>query len=334
MFAILGFSVSSTETSVAFEVSRETLISQLDSTWRSLIQGGIAVSTAAQYASGQRKYIRFCNQIGAAPCPASELLVLRFVASCAESLSGFTIQSYLSAIRHLHIINGMDSPIHEFERLRLVVRALKKRSGPKRQRSPVTVGMLLSIKNILVKSSYNDTLFWSMLCTGFFGFMRLSEFTVDGKFNSEFDLALSDLTFSADLRSACLRIKSSKTDPFRQGTDILVGKTGSSLCPVAALLEFIRRRSSAEGPLFMFRNGKAASRVWFCKRFKLAVASTGIKGDFTSHSLRIGAATQAANVGLSESIIKSLGRWSSDSFKLYIRTSRNAVIQASKSICN
>ena len=316
------------------EVVRAIFVSQLDSMWRSLIQGGIAVSTASQYASGQRKYIAFCNRIGAAPCPASELLLLRFVASCAESLSGFTIQNYLSAIRYLHIINGMDSPIKEFERLRLVVRALKKRSGPKRQRSPVTLEMLLSIQNILVNSSYNDALFWAMLCTGFFGFLRLSEFTVDGKFNSEFDLSLSDLSFSADLRSACVRIKSSKTDPFRQGADVFVGVTGNSLCPVTALLEFIRRRSSVEGPLFRFRNGKAVSRTWFCKRFKLAVASTGIKGDFTSHSLRIGAATQAANVGIPESTIKVLGRWSSDSFKLYIRTSRNVVIKASRIICN
>lgn len=30
----------------------------------------------------------------------------------------------------------------------------------------------------------------------------------------------------------CIRIKQSKTDPFRKGVDLFVGKTGSGLCPV------------------------------------------------------------------------------------------------------
>lgn len=40
---------------------------------------------------------------------------------------------------------------------------------------------------------------------------------------------------------------------------------------------------------------------------------------FTTHSLRIGAATKAAKMGFDEAIIKRLGRWESSRFNLYVR---------------
>lgn len=39
----------------------------------------------------------------------------------------------------------------------------------------------------------------------------------------------------------------------------------------------------------------------------------------TSHSVRIGAATEAARLGLDDVLIRRLGRWESDRFRLYIR---------------
>ena len=45
-----------------------------------------------------------------------------------------------------------------------------------------------------------------------------------------------------------LRLKASKTDPFRVGVNVLVGKTGGPLCPVMAVLDYVVVRPSVSLP--------------------------------------------------------------------------------------
>ena len=49
-----------------------------------------------------------------------------------------------------------------------------------------------------------------------------------------------------------VRIKASKTDPFRTGVDIFVGKRNCTLSPVVAMLAYTTKRGSHSGPLFLF----------------------------------------------------------------------------------
>ena len=51
-----------------------------------------------------------------------------------------------------------------------------------------------------------------------------------------------------------VRLKASKTDPFRAGVDVFVGATGNDLCPVAAVLTFLTRRGASLGPMFKFHD--------------------------------------------------------------------------------
>ena len=49
-----------------------------------------------------------------------------------------------------------------------------------------------------------------------------------------------------------VRLKVSKTDPFRQGQTIVTGKTNSPLCPISAMVAYLNSRplSSVSRPLF------------------------------------------------------------------------------------
>ncbi len=123
-----------------------------------------------------------------------------------------------------------------------------------------------------------------------------------------------------------VRIKASKTDPFRRGVPINIGRTDWPLCPVAAILSYLVRRGSMEGPLFLFEDGKYLTRDCFVAAVRDALQRAGLDSSlYAGHSFRIGAATTAARWGVPESLIKTLGRWESAAYMLYIRTLRETL---------
>ena len=57
--------------------------------------------------------------------------------------------------------------------------------------------------------------------------------------------------------------------------------------------------------------------------FRKALSTAGVQAEaYTGHSLRIGAGTTAAAKGVTDDIIKALGRWSSEAYQVYIRLLR------------
>ena len=46
-------------------------------------------------------------------------------------------------------------------------------------------------------------------------------------------------------------LRLSKTDSFRKGVKVVIGRTGDELCPIAALLAYLTHRGGAPGPLFL-----------------------------------------------------------------------------------
>ena len=71
---------------------------------------------------------------------------------------------------------------------------------------------------------------------GFLGFLRAGVFTVPS-FEGYDHLTLCDLVLDSHSEPtvASLQIKQSKTDPFRQGVDVFLGKTDTAICPVNAI---------------------------------------------------------------------------------------------------
>ena len=61
------------------------------------------------------------------------------------------------------------------------------------------------------------------------------------------DVAVDDPAAPSVIR---ITIKQSKTDPFRKGINIFLGKTSSYLCPVAAILNYLLKKGSQKGPYF------------------------------------------------------------------------------------
>ena len=84
-------------------------------------------------------------------------------------------------------------------------------------------------------------------------------------------------------------------------------------CPVLALHHYLKTFGHISGPLFQFMGGEPVSYAFVSKHLHNTVSLIGLNPAlYKGHSLRIGAATQAAQQGLYVNCIQKMGRWNSD----------------------
>ena len=306
---------------------------------------GLAPSTRRTYGLAQRRYLSFCSHHHFTPIPSSEQLLCQFAAHLAVSgLQASTIKCYLSAIRQLHIAQGLGDPgIGSMAKLEQVVRGIKsnqaKHGKQKSPRLPITPEILLRIKGVWERESpaRDKAMLWAAASLCFFGFLRSGEVCIPAEkaFDEGAHLSMKDVQVDnlANPQTMQVKIKASKTDPFRQGVLVYVGRTNKPLCPVSALLAYMVMRGKGPGPLFIFQDGKPLSRPRFVTEIKRALSAAGIDPKpYSGHSFRIGAAMTAANQGVEDSTIKMLGRWKSSAYQRYIKTPREQLASISKKL--
>ena len=100
-----------------------------------------------------------------------------------------------------------------------------------------------------------------------------------------------------------IHIKVSKADPFRNGTNIVVHATDTSVCPVRAMTHYLQHRRR-EGPLFIFADGQYLTRNSLTDILRYLLSSGSLDTDrFSSHSFCIWAAATAAAAGVPDWLI-------------------------------
>lgn len=303
---------------------------------------GLASTTRSTYASGQRRFLDFCRQLGrlgpdGSPCPVDERTLCLFATHLAQSVQYATIKVYLSAVRALHIEQGFPDPLVDCLRLQRVLRGIRRSHGDSRAaRHPVTDHTLLAVFRFLDVNTHDHCMLWAACNLAYFGFLRSSEFTVPNlaTFSPEVHLSLADVAIDSYDAPTCLRIrlKASKTDPFRKGCFIHIGLGSYPLCAIQSLMAYLTVRGNREGPLFLFQDGRPLSRASLTEWLRKILLSAGIPGTFSSHSFRIGAATVAARNGVPDHLIQALGRWTSNAYQLYIRTPTDSLARLSSQL--
>ena len=195
-----------------------------------------------------------------------------------------------------------------------------------RVRLPITPPLLRQICRCLEATMHSErVVLWAICSLAFFGCFRLGELLLESSpsFDRRRHLAWGDIAVDNQANPRMLRIhlKQSKTDQFGRGADVVVGRTGRDLCPVAAVLGYIAIRGSQPGPFFLNPRGQPITKAHFVGEVRIIIGSLGFPQEqFAGHSFRIGAATSAALAGMEDSSIQLLGRWSSAAFLRYIRT--------------
>lgn len=165
---------------------------------------------------------------------------------------------------------------------------------------------------------------WAGACTGFFGLLRAGEFIIPSQqaYDPGVHLNLADLAIDSHEYPTViyLLIKQSKTDPFWEGVEIVLGATLKNICPIKAILTYLSVQQPNPGPLFQFQSGTPLTQEALVANFQKALQQAGLNHkQYKSHSFGIGAATSAAQRGLEDSLIQTLGCWRSDAYKIYIK---------------
>ena len=264
-----------------------------------------------------------------------------FVAHLAMSgLKPQTIKTYLSGLRHLQISAGLSDPFlaGRFPRLQYVVKGVKREKGTAaRPRLPITPQILQGLYSFWLKSEnrFEAVMLWAACTLAFYGFLRSGEVTVpsDSAFDPACHITPADIQVDSRESPSMLRIqlKQSKTDPFRTGVLVFIGRTGTPLYPVAAVLAYLSQRPAGQGPLFKFADGRALTRQRLVEQLRKALKAIGVDHTlYSGHSFRIGAATAAHAAGIEDSVIHMLGRWESDAVLRYIRTPPQSLAQFSQ----
>ena len=151
---------------------------------------------------------------------------------------------------------------------------------------------------------------WAACTLAYFGFLRSAEFTVPNlaSFSPALHFGVVDISVDSDSHPNCLRvrIKASKTDPFRKGCFIHIGKGNFPLCALQAVMAYLVVRGNSGTPLFLFQDGRPLSCALLTGWLRQILARAGVSGNFSSHSFRIGAATVAARRGIPDRLIQVL----------------------------
>lgn len=117
-----------------------------------------------------------------------------------------------------------------------------------------------------------------------------------------------------------LFVSRSKTDQLGRGIWLtLRAVTDSILCPVSNVSHYRSIRPQSSGSFLIHENSCPLTVYQFNAVLRKSFILLNLdRLKFTSHSFRIGAATEA-RMGLSSDLIKKIGRWDSSRFLLYIR---------------
>ena len=207
------------------------------------------------------------------------------------------------------------------------------------KKEPISPDM---IRKLVEASNFNNLLGLRNVCIfllAFAGFFRIEEVL---------HIKYGDIAFHADY--VAISTDRSKTDQLRKGNEVVISENfGSDSCPVRILSRYLNqvRPFLVDSAHFVFRAlsktksshklvavnkpiSYSSVRYYFKKSFKDIVPDISV---FSTHSLRAGGASAAANAGVADRLFQRHGRWKYVSAKNgYVEDSLESRLSVSKNL--
>ena len=260
--------------------------------------------------------------------PISTHTLALFIAFLAEQkYAASTVSSYISALSYPHRLASLPDPTKS-EMIQLALRGYCKLNPSRDSRLPISLPIL---ENIIVacehtKSSlYSRKLTQAMYAFAFFAALRVGEITYRVNQSCQNIIRFRQIVFmktrEGNVTAIKLTLNNYKHSDTSCPVDIFIYQE-KPVCPVSLLLEYVSLRGQLPGPLFCWPDASPISRSCFVTSLTEDLQFCDLDvSHYKTHSFRIGAASWAAAKGMSDAQIRDFGRWKSNAFLRYIRTS-------------
>ena len=236
-----------------------------------------------------------------------------------------SIATYLAALAcYFKITNTPDLSNHFL--VKKMLRGAKRLASSSDVRQPITLDvlekLLVAVQYVAI-SGYQTHLYRAMFLLAFYAFLRVGEVTVRSGPNPNL-LLFNNVSFrKTKTLSLILTMTNFKHNLGKNPVHLEIkSQPNRSFCPVQAMQNYLKVRGAENGPLFCYRSGRPVPRTEFCALLRSCLKFAQLDSTaYKAHSFRIGAATEANLQGFSDSQIRVMGRWHSESFQRYIRVS-------------
>eukprot|EP00731_Ephydatia_muelleri_P033087 Em0025g43a len=295
-------------------------LAEVEQSVRRYFQSGLAITTQRTYSSGAQRFLPFF-------CAGMLERPIRFE-SAGERMGHAKVKDEQFRVIE-DVVRGRDTFVSVPTWVQAGIQRLQghDQTVKRRIRLPITTAILEKLRQHWdQRVGVDKYLLWAVAALCFFGFFRLGELLIASSASEEesthLRLSWGDVAIDNASAPTMLRVflRVSKSDQMGRGAYVFVGRTSNSLCPVAAVLAYMTKRGTLHGQFFCDQQGKPLCKVRYVAELKRALSAVGVDQSlYAGHSFRIGAATAAAMAGMEEATIRTLGRWNSDAFMLYIR---------------
>ena len=250
------------------------------------------------------------------PYPVQEHNLLNFLAlRTACGISPSSLRVGVQALRHYHVLAGMDLNVFSSPRFKLLLQgaprdqAIPATNKTRRGITPMQLGALATHLRVAL-DRFKAAMLWSAVTLAFHGLLRVSEYTSSAPPKH---LTLSRVHMAPHV--VVVDLPFTKSCQYCQGKEISVARKDTATCSVTAMEEYMKHCGWASGPFFMHRGGRALTASVVNNLLSTALPGQGI----SSHSLRIGGATIASKRGISDHALRAARRWSREAFRKCIR---------------
>lgn len=294
-------------------------------------------NTLIGYNAAVKKFKTFLAEQGKMPwtLPASPNDIYEFcfwagrveAASQSQDITEGSLKKYLYGIQAWHTYHDQPYPVIANTRVKILLRACGRQDALTPSRPPksaVQLTHLLVLYHEWINGTEEDLAALDCVIVAFWGMMRLAEVTYDHSAGKPLwinSILCEDVhQDTAASTSVTLTVRGTKTAKAGQAQSVLLNAQPNILCPVSAVKRRLARMVDSDDALFGFgvnprTNLTRSSLVRKCTTIWIAHGHLGLSG----HSFRVGGASFRAALGVPHDQIKSLGRWTSDCYKLYLR---------------